>query len=240
MSPDRSAGHSDLAKIVEKQMRNWELARAQHIASNDDDESPCEQVATFVAFSRGVASGGSDVAQRLGERLNWPVFDREILQAMAGDDQVRTRLYEHLDERDMSWLEKSLRWIIGGEFNKDDYYHRLNESVLAIARKGHAVFLGRGVDRILPCERGLRVRIHASLKTCAAELARRRNISEALATAEVERIDRERAEFRRNHFGKDANRPEQYDLCITTDRFSTEQAVELIVAAMTLRNLLNP
>jgi len=224
-------------RLVEKQMRNWELARAQLTKPQPDVPPP--SVADFVAISRSVASGGSQVATLLGERLRWPVFDREILQAMAGDDRVRARLYEHLDERDQSWLEQALRWVIGGELPKDDYLYRLTETVLALARQGHAVFLGRGADLILPPEHGLRVRITASAARRAAELARRRGITVPLAMAELERIDRERAEFRRRHFGKSANDPACYDLTISLDRFTVQEAVELIVTVLKRRGVVS-
>ncbi len=226
---------ADIAKIVEKQMRNWELARTQHAAP--EPLAPTSAVAEFVCVSRATASGGSEVARLLGERLGWPVFDREILHAMAGDDQVRTRIYEQLDERDVSWLEDALRWMIRGELRMEDYFYRLTETVLALARRGHAVFLGRGADLILPLDRGLRVRITASPERRAQRYAQERSISETLARAEIDRIDHERAEFRRHHFGKSANDPTRYDLVLTLDRFTPEQAVDLIVAALRVRGI---
>lgn len=228
-------GRSELAKVVERQMRNWELARAQEPAPGCAGASA--EVMEFVAISRSVASGGSQVATLLGERLGWPVFDREILQAMAGDDGVRARLYERMDERDVGWLEDAVRWLMRGELRRDDYFCRLTETVLALARKAHAVFLGRAVDLILPRERGLRVRITASLATRAAVFARRHGLSEALARAEVERIDRERAEFRQRHFGKSANDLTRHDLIVVMDRFTAEQATEVILAALRSRGV---
>jgi cytidylate kinase len=235
--PTRATGsRTELTKVVEKQMRNWELARIQRPRPQPDQTPP--EVAAFVAFSRTLASGGSQVATLLGERLGWPVFDREILQAMAGDDRVRTQLYEQLDEHDVSWLEATARWLIQGELRKDDYFHRLTETVLALARQGHAVFLGRGADLVLPRDRGLRVRVTAALERRAEQLAARSRMSPALALAEVERVDRERVEFRRNHFGPAANEVCRHDLVLNLDRFTHEQAVELILMAMRQRGLL--
>ena len=134
-----------MARAVERQMRHWELARAQSPAPKPDEKS----AAPFVTISRLVGAGGFEIATQLAERLEWPIFDREILQTMADDDRVRTRLYEQMDERDMSWLDGAVRWLIRGELNKDDYFRRLTETVLTIARQGPAVFLGRGVDLIL-------------------------------------------------------------------------------------------
>lgn len=236
MSAHPSGPRSSVSKVVEKQMRNWELARSQQVPAQPGAAAP--PVAEFVSISRSVASGGSEVARLLGQRLDWPVFDREILQAMAGDDQVRARLYESMDEREQSWLESALRWIIAGEFREDTYFYRLNETILALARRGHAVFLGRASDLILPREYGIRVRITASLERRAAALAARTGMSEALARAEVEQTDADRADFRRRHFGKTANDPTRFDLALNMDHFTPEQAVEVILAAMRQRGLI--
>ncbi len=230
-------GKSDVFRIVEKQMRNWELARAQRVESPPDTQ-PAEQTADFVCISRTVGSGGSRVGTLLGERLGWPVFDREILQAMAGDDRVRAQLYEEMDERDESWLEETLRWVIGGELRQEDYFYRLTETVLAIARQGPAVFLGRAVDQILPPERGLRLRITAPRARRVATLSQRDKLSEEQAQAEVERIDRERDEFRKQHFGKTADDPADYDLTLNLDRLLPELAVDVIIAALRARAII--
>lgn len=226
-------GGSDIGRVVERQMQNWEIARAQRHEPIKGQARP--EVCDFVSISRTVGSGGGEVARLLAEKLKWPLFDREILREMAGNDQTRSALYERLDERDASWLEQTLRSIIVTTFQRDDYFHRLTETVLALARKGPAVFLGRGCDLMLPRDRGLRIHVTASLKKRIQAFAMRSNITEAIAAPEVERIDRERADFRRHHFGDTANNPARYDLTIVMDRFTPPQAVELIVTAMKLR-----
>jgi cytidylate kinase len=236
MSGTPPSSRTDLSKIVERQMRNWELARSQRLEAHPTPDER-EDVAQFITVSRSVGSGGSHIATLLGQRLNWPVFDREILQAMAGDDAVRTRLYEQMDERDVGWLEDAVRWLVRGEFRKDDYFYRLSETVLAIAHQGNAVFLGRAVDMILPAERGLRVRVVAPISARVTEVSSRLGVSEALAMAEIERVDRERDDFRRRHFGREANASTKYDLVINYDRFTPEQAVDVILAAAGARGV---
>jgi cytidylate kinase len=223
---------SAIAKLVEKQMRNWELARQQHVEIQRDREA--KQVRDFVTISREIASGGAALARKLGQRLAWPVFDREILQHMAGDDHVRTRLYEKLDERDTNWIDSVLNWLIQGEFRIDDYFHRLSETILALTRQGPAIFLGRGIDLILPQDRGLRVRLLAPEQDRIAEYASRCQCDERTARAKLERIERERAEFLRSHFGKVDGDLTRFDLTLNLGRVSHDNAVELIVKALQL------
>ena len=226
----------DIARLIEKQMRNWELSRSQQPAAAQ--APPAQQVEDFVTVSRMVGAGGRQVAAELGERLQWPVFDKEILQTMAGDDHVRTRLYEALDERDIGWLEHTLRWLVEGGFDKGHYFHRLGETVLALARRGHAVFLGRGADLFLPRERGLRVELIAPPEYCAKRIAERDKISEALARAEVDRIQQDRMDFLRSHFGKSCERPTRHDLILNTAYITVPHAVELICQALRMRGVI--
>ncbi len=224
---------STVAKLVEKQMRNWEIARQQRL--DVEDRRREKEVEDFMTISRAVGSRGTEVAQRLAERLGWPLFDKEILQHMAGDDHVRARLYEKMDERDTGWLESVLRWVLQGEFRKEDYFHRLSEAVLALARQGPAIFLGRGADLILPQKRGLRVRLVAREEDRIREYARQNQCAEDAARAQIARIEHERAEFVRRFFGKAKADPTRFDLLINLGRVSQNDAVELILTALRLR-----
>lgn len=194
-------------------------------------------VADFVSVSRVYGSGGSDVAARLGERLGWPVFDKQILQEMAGRDDVRQRLYRSMDERDLNWFQEMIGALWQSGLARDDYFHRLTETVLTLARQGRGIFLGRAADLILPRECGLRVRIEASHDTCVKRLAEREALSPAEARRRFDQVERDRSAFIRSHFNVNPYDPTRYDLVVNMERFSVEQAVELIVGAMRLRGI---
>jgi cytidylate kinase len=230
MPPD-----STIAKLVEKQMRNWELARQQRLEI--EEGHPQTPVAHFVTISQAVGSTGEQVARKLAKRLGWPLFDKEILQHMAGDDQVRTRLYEKMDERDTSWLEHMIRNLLQGEYRQEDYFYRLSEAVLALARQGPAVFLGRGADFVLPQDRGLRVRLLAPEDFRTVMYARQHQCDTDTARAEIARIEREREDFFRRCFRKHRADPTRFDLMINLGRMSHDEAVEMILAALRLRGV---
>ncbi len=220
--------HGPAGKLVERQMRNWELARAQRPT---EPAAIQNEVEDFIAISRAVGAGGLDVATRLGETLKWPVFDRQILDIMAGDNELRRRIYASMDERDMGWCEETLQVLLRPEFVKNDYFHRLTKTVLTLARQGHAVFLGRGVDLILPRDVGFRVRLVASHETCVAHYSERHGLSREEADTEIVRVEREREEFIHRHFQAEAADQARYDLVINMGQFSREQAVDVILEA---------
>ena len=216
-------------RIVERQMRNWELAQAQRGAV---PLSGGRQVADFIAISRAVGLPGREVATLLNLKLGWPMFDREILQAMAGDDECRRQLYESMDERDLTWLESLVEGMSGSRGHRDDYFSRLSETILSLARKGNAIFLGRAADLILPRDVGLRVRIHARRDFCVASYARSKNVTPDRAAREIEEIEHERARFIRHHFGMEVNDPGRCDIFLNMERFTVQQAADVILSAL--------
>ena len=226
---------STVARLVEKQMRNWEIARQQRLEL--EEGQPRAPVAHFVTVSQAVGSTGEQVARQLAERLGWPLFDKEILQHMAGDDQVRTRLYEKMDERDTNWLQHMIRNLLQGEYRKEDYFYRLSEAVLALARQGPAVFLGRGADFVLPQDRGLRVRFLAPDDSRIATFAQREQCDEETARKEIARVEREREDFFRRCLGKLRADPTRFDLMINLGRMSPPEAIEVILTTLRLRGV---
>lgn len=222
--------------IVERQVRNWELAQRQQPRSAA--VLPETAVHGFVTISRSMGSGGADVARALANEVGWPLFDRELLKFMSGDDEIRERLYHTMDERDLSFMEESLRSFLG-EFNRNDYFHRLTETILAIARKEKTVFLGRAADLILPADTGLRVRIAAPRRHRIERYAQRMKFTLEQAEEEIDRTERDRRDFIRNHFEVDVDAVERFDLCLNMAALSVDDGVKIIARAMELRGLLS-
>ncbi|HUU83437.1 MAG TPA: cytidylate kinase family protein [Phycisphaerae bacterium] len=237
MSAGSTSGNPAHAKLVEKQLRNWEIARSQRPTPPPVRK---KEVEDFIAISRAVGAGGaagSQIVSVLGAKLGWPVFNKEILQAMAADDPTLERIYDSMDERDLSWVEESLRSLVEGSFKKNDYFRRLTTTVLALARQGPAVFRGRAVDLILPRDRGFRVRLTASPASCIRNYAEHHEIDLGRARTELARIETDRAEFVRHHFAIDPAEQSRHDLIINLDRFTADQAVELILRGLKMRGM---
>lgn len=225
-----------LAKIVEKQMRNWEIAREQMRKPPRGAESP--GAFHFVTVSRAVGCGGSDVAHRLAEQLGWPCFDKDILHHMAGDDLMRKRLYEKMDTHDTRWLESVLRTLLQGDYRKEDYFQRLSETVLALVSQGPGVFVGRGVDFLLPQERGLRVRFFAPYEQRVAAYAELHHCDKELARAAIAREEHEREELFARHFARQKADPTRFDLLINLGRVSPTDAIAILLMALRARGII--
>ncbi|HNO79077.1 MAG TPA: cytidylate kinase-like family protein [Phycisphaerae bacterium] len=221
-----------LSRLVERQMRNWELAKAQQV---DSPVSREQVVHHFITISRQAGSGGGEVAALLGERLSWPVFDRNILQVMAEDDNVRRNLYESMDENDRNWVHEFAQSLFANELPLNDYFSRLSKTMLTVVRQGPAVILGRGGSLILPSDCGLRVRIIAPLEYRVTRLTSKSEVSTSRATAILRETDEKRDQFVRSHFNVDPQDQYQYDLIINMERTSPGAAADIIATASRAR-----
>lgn len=224
-------------RIIERQMRNWEIAKSQ---TQRTQRTHPHVVENFVTISREVGAGGLELAAQLSARLKWPLFDKGILDTMAGDDMLRRRVYESMDERDLGWYEETLRSLLPNEFSRNDYFRQLCATVLSLARQGPGVFLGRGVDLILPRDHGFRVRIIAPYAMRVKHFAERANITLDDSKAEIDQLTRERHEFLAHHFRADPDAPDRNDLIINLATLTLEDAVELILLALRRRGLWTP
>ena len=230
----RETSNIGVQRIIEKQMRAWELQKSQRPAAPRSSE---RRIRSFVAISRMVGSEGSQIAQMVGERLRRPVFDKELLDHIASSPEARQRLVDLVDERNVGWFEEIL-WpvTIGARSSgRHDYFRKLCEAVVSVAQQGPAVFLGRGVAMILPQSVGLRVKIVASPERCLAHFAEIHHIEIPEAKTRLERIERDRNAFLGAHFSPQALRDDYNDLTINTDRVPVEMTVELIAKAAVLK-----
>ena len=189
-----------------------------------------------IAFSREVGSGGTQIAQEVGRRLNWPVYDHELLERLAADLKVDVMQLESVDERPGSWLVECLKSFADvASVTEVKYFHRLIKMLLALGAQGECVIVGRGSVFVLPRETTLRVRVVADLEDRVALVQRERGLSAAEAAQYVASKDRERAKFVRDHFCKDLADPLNYDLVLNASRFSTDDCAALVLDALKLQ-----
>jgi len=227
---------TELSRVIEKQLRNWEIARSQLSRSSGEGKL---EISHFLTIANVVGAGGGEIIALLAERLGWPAFHREILSEMAGDDAVRARLYKSMDGRDLGWLEMTFRSLMDQEFHKNDYFHRLTEAILCLARQGPAIFVGRAADLILSKSKGMRVKLIAPFDYCASCFAADNDVPLDQARSEIERIECERHTFVKNRFRIDPLEPTRFDMLVNTERFSDEQAVEIILRGLQIRGIID-
>jgi hypothetical protein len=217
--------------------RHWRNLPPEAFSSAKQRRKESERHLT-VAISREAGSLGSEVGQELGKCLDWPVYDREILDLIAQRAVLRTELLESIDEQDSTWLDDSMRSLAHPEeLSRAGYFHHLSKVLAALAAHGKCVIVGRGATAMLPSASTLKLRVVAPLEQRIDHIARENHLSRSEATAMVRRIDQERREFVYRHFHMDVDDPHGFDLVLNSEHYSAKELAELAWVAVRTRQL---
>lgn len=235
-----------MAKTVDERQRSvaeraaeFQIRLEQVLARAGDERRGPEaslHLHPFVTFSRQAASGGAEVARRLGERLGWRVLDRELVEELAARLEVSPAMLELLDETRSNWLSETLFALVNSRLVlQDSYVALLGRIVLATAADGPSVIVGRGANFLLPPGGGLRVRTVASEERRIQWLVEREGLDRRTAERRLHEVETSRAEFIRRHFHADPGDPSHFDLVVDVGSFGVEGATDVIEVALARR-----
>jgi len=225
-------------RLIERQLRHWNRMTAV-LKRTPAGKSLAEVTKRPVLTVSGtVGSGRERLAKALCKELEYELFGRELLDAVASDLHCRRMLLDSLDERVQSNLEVMFESLIHGrEFENQDYIHSLVRGIGSLAEKGGAVILGRCGASVVGKQAALRILVEASVPVRVRRLIEWRQISESEARHYVETHDQEQKKFCRYYFHCDICNPLNYDLMINTDRTEPEDAVKIVLAALAARGI---
>jgi len=176
----------------------------------------------FITFSREFASGGTEIAKRVAERLNCHYFDTEAIN-QAAEELGFLQEVKKVDEKPPSFFQQLFSDKVSSGF------FRLHSVIYELAKRGDAVFLGRGSSILLKdLNCALRVRIVASREKRVENLLREGYRKEE-ADQILQKTDRERDAFIKFVYGVNWDDARYYDLVLNMDKLSTDMAVETVV-----------
>lgn len=225
---------TSLEQLIEQQIGRWEMARRRQAHQERPGRGKLGRLylGPYLLISRDKGAGGRQVANLIGQRLGWQVFDRQIVDAIAERAKMRQQLVETLDEKTRGGLEEFLRQVLTREIGSTDYLLHLRQVLLALGQQGDVVIVGRGAEYILPERFGLRVRMVAPFDERAERIARAEGHTPEGVNPLVVKVDQERMDFIQSHFRKDIRDPLNYDLVVNTESLTVEGTAEIVLAAL--------
>lgn len=185
-----------------------------------------------VTISRFFGAGGTDVARLLAERLGVQLYDQELLKEVIKAAKADRFLMEKMDERVTTLMEDFVQSLLSDKaITKDDFIYHMVKVVLGIADSG-GVIVGRGANMILSNRQAFRVRIDGSLPVCVERVAKNLATKKKKAEKMILKENEDRAKFAAKVARSCPSDRYPYDMILSTDTFSSEQAVNLILAGM--------
>ncbi len=226
---------SHLERLLDRQSKLWEMRRTLARQGGEAARSMMAHLAEgpWLAVSKQIGSGGTEIARTAGERLGWQVYDREILLAIGRETHMRQKVLSRLDGHATGILEDFLsQLLVPGDPGQLAFVQEMVRVIYAIGRQGQAVLVGRGANWILGPQFGLRVRVIAPAEHRAAAVAKAENIDLTGARRRVKQDDAEQSRLIRKIFRKEVDDPTGYDLILNTGAMDLVAAAETILTAL--------
>jgi cytidylate kinase len=200
----------------------------------------------LVTIDREYGSGGSEIAAKLAQTLGWKLWDQALTDEIARLMDCPSRTVEEHEERRDSLQYRLFKSFMRGSFEGSLNAPRLKmvdadcirdvaqRVVLAAAREGNAVIVGRGSAYYLHDRTdAFHVFVYAPFEEKVRRL-RARGKTESAAIELAETVDRDRAEYIKKYFDVEWPARHYFHLMVNT-RLGDEAVVEAILHSVSSR-----
>jgi cytidylate kinase len=204
----------------------------------------------IITISRMFGSGGSDVAARVARQLGWSLLDNAMVDAVAERIGIPRSEVSKIEERVPSLVERisaTLR-MSTPEYvvpvtdaalveTTEERVVEMTKSVIREAvQQGNAVLVGRGAQCMLADRPdALHVFCYAPMASLVEYAIAHRGVDAANATQEVVRMNKQREQYVKRHWGRDWKSFDNYHLCLDTARLGLDGAANLVLHAARAR-----
>ena len=221
---------------AERQMRTW--AQLQEMAAKAVSKSPAERLpprtVNFVAISRESGTDGAAVAQLVAETLDWHDYSRNLRDHVAQWYQEPRLKLDVVDETGGNWVFDMFGpWLDHSLITHEKFVAQVAHMIHILARRGPAVFVGRGAQFLLPRAQTFAVRLVAPEAYRIERVQQRRNFAtRGEARRFIRSTDAGRRDFISRHFHHDVADPHLYELVINVQGVGPIGAAAEIVFAV--------
>lgn len=206
-----------------------------------------KEMNTIITIGRQFGSGGKEIAEKLGESLQIPVYDKEMLAVAAKDSRICQELFESHDEKPTnSFLYSLVMDTYSMGYSPNAYMdmpinHKVFlaqfDAIKKLANEGPCILVGRCADYALDSyDNCLSVFIHANLDARIRRIARMYDLTEAKAKDMIVKTDKKRATYYNYYTNKKWGAAESYELCLDSSKLGITGTTEAILSFLNLRN----
>lgn len=178
-------------------------------------------------------SGGRLIASEIAERLNFQLFDKNILVTMANTATVESSSLDDIEQQRPSGIQDFITSLVDNNYVfTGDYVSFLKQEVEIIGKIGRGVIVGRGANFILPPKDRFSIRVIAPLDIRIRNISFKHGVSLAEAKKRIRNREQRRRTFVRETFHEDIADIMHYDLIINTARMDLDTAVGSVIGAI--------
>ncbi len=200
---------------------------------------------SILTISHQYGSGGSRIARDLGQRLQWTVWEKEIVRQIATQYKVSEEYIDAKDERVDSFIERMVGLFGMGGFESayevppplwltDAQLVRMTRGIVEdVAKEGKAIVVARGGNFILANHpHVLHVFIFAPLEVRISRVMEAEKLTHAAADQRIAGMDKIRADYVRTFYHADWRDPNHYNLAIDSGVWGESGTTDMIAWAL--------
>lgn len=190
----------------------------------------------IITINRMYGSGGRAIGKALAEELEIGFYDKELIEIAARNKNIPFGDLADVDEkRPGAWSFPVNHEIqISQDYRaipmNDVLFELQRDIILSLSDKEDCVIVGRCANHILQ-DRTLSVFIYAPFETRVKNVMERLDREEKSARKLVKRMDKERRSYYEFFTDEKWLDMGQYDLCIDSSKFTTEEIVKILKEA---------
>ena len=192
-----------------------------------------------ICITRTCGSGGTEIGKMLADQLHISLYDRKLLQLASDDSGINERLFAAADmDTRKTLLYRVSRAVYSGQtippesgnFTSDRNLFEYQAKVLhGLLEKESFVVLGRAADYVLAdTGRAVGIYLSAGEDACLKREKERLQSGTFEANRRIRELNRYRSDYYRYHTGRKWKDPDNYDLCLRTDRLGYQGTVDVI------------
>lgn len=222
--------HKDIMdKMINERIKEWKSGKSMYYSRTR--ESKTALPGPVVTISREAGCNGHAVAEILSAKLGLALYDRKIIELIAKDKEISTRVVSTLDEQGHSalidWIDETL---MGSKLSSYSYFKSLKRVLFTIVTHGGAVIVGRGANLLFPPEKRTAIRLVAPLETRVKNVMAQTGYTEKRARTLITKIEEERRQFARKYMEKDIDDPTLNDVVINMASVKPEAIPHIVKA----------
>ncbi|MBI3248019.1 MAG: cytidylate kinase-like family protein [Deltaproteobacteria bacterium] len=201
--------------------------------------------ANMLTISHQYGSAGSRIARELGRRLDWSVWEKEIVRQIASQYKVSEEYIEAKDERVDSFIERMVGLFGMGGFESayevppplwlnDAQLVRMTKGIVEdVAKQGRAIIVGRAGNHILAKHpTTVHVFLLAPLSVRTERVMQTEGLTHSAAEHRITAMDKLRADYVHTFYHADWLDSHTYNLVIDTGIWNEEHTIGMIQWAL--------
>lgn len=193
----------------------------------------------IISIGRQLGSGGREIAQKLAERLNIPVYDKKLLEIAAKETGLDATVFENADEKESNPLMRGIFALkgamsaypigLGSCMDGDRLFELQSEAMRNLVEKESCIIIGRCAEYVLRDHPRMHsIFVTADIADRVKRIMAHDGVNEAKAKEIAQKGDKKRKAYHDYYANSGWGEADTYDLCINSSRLGIEGSVEII------------